>query len=66
MDLHAEKDAFTDIISGAARYFNISEIYIEKDYWVTLPQVSKVTVLKIVIQKKRQTSATTISSCKFF
>jgi len=36
MDLHAEKDAFTDIISGAARYFNISEIYIEKDYWVTL------------------------------
>ncbi|WP_100612814.1 nucleotidyl transferase AbiEii/AbiGii toxin family protein [Confluentibacter lentus] len=36
MKLHNYKDAFEGAIVAAAQHFGISEVYIEKDYWVTL------------------------------
>ncbi len=35
MKLHNYKDAFEGAIVATAQHFKISEIYIEKDYWVT-------------------------------
>ncbi len=35
MKLHEYKDAFEGAIVAAAQHFDIPEIYIEKDYWVT-------------------------------
>ncbi len=35
MKLHKYKNAFEGAIVAAAEHFGISEIYIEKDYWVT-------------------------------
>jgi len=35
MKLHNYKDAFEGAIVATAQYFGISEVYIEKDYWVT-------------------------------
>lgn len=35
MKLHQYKDAFESAIVASAEHFGISEIYIEKDYWVT-------------------------------
>lgn len=35
MNLHLDKDNFEGAIIAAAEYFSISEIFIEKDYWVT-------------------------------
>uniref|UniRef100_UPI004047356E nucleotidyl transferase AbiEii/AbiGii toxin family protein n=1 Tax=Mariniflexile sp. TaxID=1979402 RepID=UPI004047356E len=36
MKLHNYKDAFEGAIVSTAQHFGISEVYIEKDYWVTL------------------------------
>jgi hypothetical protein len=36
MGLHQNKDLFRDAILAASQQFGIPEIYIEKDYWVTL------------------------------
>jgi len=36
MKLHENKELFQDAILAASQSFNIAEIYIEKDYWVTL------------------------------
>jgi hypothetical protein len=36
MRLHENQQLFTDAISITADYLNLPEIYIEKDYWVTL------------------------------
>jgi len=36
MKLHVNKELFQDAILAASQSFNIPEIYIEKDYWVTL------------------------------
>lgn len=36
MRLHENKDLFADAILAAAQMFNIPEIYVEKDYWVTV------------------------------
>ncbi|WP_111307347.1 nucleotidyl transferase AbiEii/AbiGii toxin family protein [Confluentibacter sediminis] len=36
MKLHNYKDAFEGAIVATAQHFGISEVYIEKDYWVTL------------------------------
>lgn len=36
MKLHSYKDAFEGAIVATAQHFGISEVYIEKDYWVTL------------------------------
>ena len=35
MNLHANKSLFEDAVIATAQQFDISEIYIEKDYWVT-------------------------------
>ena len=36
MKLHQNKELFSDAVLAASQRFNIPEIYIEKDYWVTL------------------------------
>ncbi|MGB6129304.1 MAG: nucleotidyl transferase AbiEii/AbiGii toxin family protein [Psychrilyobacter sp.] len=36
MKLHKNKQDFKDLIKLAADHFKISEVYVEKDYWVTL------------------------------
>lgn len=36
MKLHEYKNAFEGAIVAAAQHFGIAEIYVEKDYWVTL------------------------------
>lgn len=35
MKLHQNKEAFTQAILSTAEYFNIREVFVEKDYWVT-------------------------------
>lgn len=35
MNLHLDKDNFEGAIVATAEYFQIPEIFIEKDYWVT-------------------------------
>ncbi len=35
MILHKQKEEFRDLIEASAKYFKISNVYIEKDYWVT-------------------------------
>ena len=35
MNLHLDKDNFEGAIVATANYFEIPEIFIEKDYWVT-------------------------------
>jgi predicted nucleotidyltransferase component of viral defense system len=36
MKLHQNKDLFRNAVLAASQRFRIPEIYIEKDYWVTL------------------------------
>jgi predicted nucleotidyltransferase component of viral defense system len=36
MNLHTNQQLFTDAVIATAQRFNIPEIYIEKDYWVTV------------------------------
>ena len=36
MKLHQNKALFKDAVLAASQRFGIPEIYIEKDYWVTL------------------------------
>jgi len=36
MNLHTNKELFNQAITATAQQMNIPEIYIEKDYWVTL------------------------------
>jgi predicted nucleotidyltransferase component of viral defense system len=36
MNLHKNKELFLDAIAATAQRYNIPEIYIEKDYWVTV------------------------------
>jgi len=36
MGLHHNKDLFRDAVLAASQRFGIPEIYIKKDYWVTL------------------------------
>ncbi len=36
MNLHKNKELFRDAIAAASQRYNIPEIYIEKDYWVTV------------------------------
>lgn len=35
MKLHEYKNAFEGAVAATAQHFNISEVFIEKDYWVT-------------------------------
>ena len=35
MNLHKNKEAFRAAIRAAGDHFNIREIFVEKDYWVT-------------------------------
>ncbi len=36
MKLHQNKELFQDAVLAASQRFGIPEIYVEKDYWVTL------------------------------
>lgn len=36
MKLHQNKELFQDAVLSASQRFSIPEIYVEKDYWVTL------------------------------
>jgi len=36
MNLHTNKQLFQDAVIATAQRFSIPEIYIEKDYWVTV------------------------------
>lgn len=36
MKLHENKDLFLDAVAITADYKGLSEVYVEKDYWVTL------------------------------
>ena len=45
MKLHQDKETFTQAILATAEYFKIQEVFVEKDYWVTL-------VLKNLSQSK--------------
>lgn len=35
MYLHKDKDIFSEIIEGAAEYYNFDPSHVEKDYWIT-------------------------------
>jgi hypothetical protein len=36
VNLYQNRELFQDAVLAAAQYLNIPEIYIEKDYWVTV------------------------------
>jgi len=36
MNLHTNQQLFEDAVIATAQQFNIPEIFIEKDYWVTV------------------------------
>ena len=36
MNLHENKELFKDAINATSQFKGIQEIYIEKDYWITL------------------------------
>ncbi|MCF8355690.1 MAG: nucleotidyl transferase AbiEii/AbiGii toxin family protein [Melioribacteraceae bacterium] len=36
MNLHSDKKLFSDTIRAAADQLNINEVFIEKDYWISL------------------------------
>jgi predicted nucleotidyltransferase component of viral defense system len=36
MNLHENKDAFQNAIRAASDHLGIRELFVEKDYWVTL------------------------------
>jgi predicted nucleotidyltransferase component of viral defense system len=36
MNLHTDKKVFSDAIRAASEFLNINQIFIEKDYWITL------------------------------
>ena len=36
MNLHENKTLFQDAVLATSQYLNIPEIFIEKDYWVTI------------------------------
>ena len=36
MILHTDEKIFFDAILATSEFFNMREIYVEKDYWVTL------------------------------
>jgi hypothetical protein len=36
MNLHQNAELFKDAVLAASQQFKIPEIYVEKDYWVTL------------------------------
>lgn len=61
MNLHTNKELFTQAITATAQQMKIPEIYIEKDYWVTL-------ALKTIFQSELTTDAvfkggTALSKC---
>lgn len=61
MNLHTNKELFTQAITATAQQMKIPEIYIEKDYWVTL-------ALKTIFQSELITDAvfkggTALSKC---
>lgn len=47
MKLHQDKEVFTQAILSTAEYFNIQEVFVDKDYWVTY-------VLKNLSQSKHK------------
>lgn len=61
MNLHDNKELFTQAITATAQQMKIPEIYVEKDYWVTL-------ALKTIFQSELTTDAvfkggTALSKC---
>ena len=36
MNLHNDKKLFSDTIRAAAHHLKINEVFVEKDYWITL------------------------------
>lgn len=36
MNLHNDKKLFSDTIRAAAKHLKIYEVFVEKDYWITL------------------------------
>lgn len=61
MNLHLDKDNFEGAIVAAADYFEIPEIFIEKDYWVTyaLHQLFHSDVKDLIVFK----GGTSLSKC---
>ncbi len=62
MKLHQYKSAFEGAIVATAQHFGISEIYIEKDYWVTfaLKQIFTAETTRDIAVFKGETS---LSKC---
>lgn len=61
MNLHTNKELFTQAITATAQQMRIPEIYIEKDYWLTL-------ALKTIFQSELTTDVvfkggTALSKC---
>ena len=61
MNLHLDKNNFEGAIVAAAEYFEIPEIFIEKDYWVTyaLHQLFHSDVKDLIVFK----GGTSLSKC---
>jgi predicted nucleotidyltransferase component of viral defense system len=61
MNLHLDKNNFEGAIVAAAEYFEIPEIYIEKDYWVTyaLHQLFHSDIKDLIVFK----GGTSLSKC---
>ncbi len=61
MNLHLDKDSFEGAIVAAAEYFEIPEIIIEKDYWVTyaLHQLFHSDIKDLIVFK----GGTSLSKC---
>ncbi len=53
MNLHNDEELFNQVIDFTAEYLNISRIYVEKDYWVTLvlKSISQSTYFENIIFK---------------
>jgi len=53
MNLHKNKIAFTEVIITTAQHMNLPQIYIEKDYWVSLclRQISQSDIKDLLVFK---------------
>ena len=62
MILHHNHNTFKSAISATATYFNIPEIYIEKDYWVTVA-LKQIFTHKVVSKLAVFKGGTSLSKC---
>ena len=65
MKLHTSHELFQDAIVATAQYLGISEIYVEKDYWVSYA-LKQIFTDKITKELAVFKGGTSLSKCRLF